>query len=209
MKEKLVSVLLVSLLVMASLTGCGNKNEEIEIVAQEITENETPLAENAVTDGQIIGEDAETELLTEENPATKFVLNTSDKDGNKCYVLTKLDYVVEDAGDGKKTYTINLNYTQEESKPFLLKVAAFDTSNLIIIKTFDDTDGETTEGEIKSDDKTYNYSAIVNKEIDKNGIVAKETLTLTVDSEYEGLGLWISAYEDKTYLGDEKRFEIK
>ena len=209
MKEKLVSVLLISSLIMAFITGCGNNNKEIEIVAQPVAESETPLAESAVTNGQLIEGTAETELLTEENPATKFVLNTTGEDGNKCYVLTKLDYVVEDTGDGKKTYTVNLNYTQEESKPFLLKVAAFDTSNLIIIKTFDDTDGETTEGEIKSDDKTYNYSAIVNKEIDKNGIVAKETLTLTVDSEYEGLGLWISAYEDKTYLGDEKRFEIK
>ena len=98
---------------------------------------------------------------------------------------------------------------QERRHILQIQVTAFDTAKLNIIKKFDDADGETTEGEIKTDDSTYNYCAVVNKETDDNGVVTKETLTLTVDSEYDNLGLWIVAYEDKTHLGDERRYEIK
>ena len=68
---------------------------------------------------------------------------------------------------------------------------------------------ETTEGTIKIDDASYDYTAIVEQETDENGVVAKETLTLIVDEGYDNLGLWVVAYQDKTHLGDEKRFEIK
>lgn len=68
---------------------------------------------------------------------------------------------------------------------------------------------ETTEGTIKIDDTSYDYTAIVEQETDENGVVTKETLTLTVDEGYDNLGLWVVAYQDKTHLGDEKRFEIK
>ena len=215
MKKKLVTALLVSSMVMASMTGCGNKSEESATTAQTVAESESPLSASVETTEASTEETSEAESSTEEKSGAEFatdkefVLSTVDEEGNPCDVQTSLDYVVEDDGAGKKTYTIDLTYTQEEPKPFLVKVTAFDTAKLNIIKKFDDADGETTEGEIKTDDNTYSYSAVVNKEADENGVVTKETLTLTVDSEYDNLGLWIVAYEDKTHLGDERRYEIK
>lgn len=215
MKKKLVAALLISSMVMASMAGCGNKSEEAVATTQTVAESEIPLAESAETTETSTEEISEAESSTEEKSGAEFatdkefVLNTADEEGNPCDVQTSLNYSVEDDGAGTKAYTIDLTYTQEEPKPFLVKVTAFDTAKLNIIKKFDDADGETTEGEIKTDDGTYNYSAVVNKEADENGVVTKETLTLTVDSEYDSLGLWIVAYEDKTHLGDERRYEIK
>lgn len=215
MKKKLVAALLIGSMVMASMTGCGNTSEEAATTAQTVAESASLLAASVETTEVSTEETSEAESSTEEKSGIEyatdkeFVLNTVDEDGNPCDVQTSLNYAVEDDGAGKKTYTIDLTYTQENQKPFLVKVTAFDTEKLNIIKKFDDADGDTAEGEIKTDDSTYNYSAVVNKETDDNGVVTKETLTLTVDSEYDNLGLWIVAYEDKTHLGDERRYEIK
>ena len=205
MKKKLVAALLIGSMVMASMTGCGNTSEEAATTAQTVAESASLLAASVETTEASTEEKSGIEYATDK----EFVLNTVDEDGNPCDVQTSLNYAVEDDGAGKKTYTIDLTYTQENQKPFLVKVTAFDTEKLNIIKKFDDADGDTAEGEIKTDDSTYNYSAVVNKETDDNGVVTKETLTLTVDSEYDNLGLWIVAYEDKTHLGDERRYEIK
>lgn len=211
MKKKLVAALLVSTMVLTSISGCGSNNEQNSAPVQ--TE-ETVSVE--VTTQTVSAEEAETvsETDTEEQKGSEysldkdFTLNTVDEEGNPCDVQASLDYTITDDGN-TKTYVIDLTYTQEDPKPFLVKITAFDTAKLNIIKKFDDSIGEATEGTIKIDDASYDYTAIVEQETDENGVVAKETLTLTIDEGYDNLGLWVVAYQDKTHLGDEKRFEIK
>ena len=211
MKKKLVAALLISTMVLTSISGCGNNNEQNSApVRTEETASVEETTQNVST------EETETtsETDTEEQKGSEysldkdFTLNTVDEEGTPCDVQTSLDYTITDDGN-TKTYVIDLTYTQEDPKPFLVKITAFDTAKLNIIKKFDDSIGETTEGTIKIDDTSYNYTAIVEQETDENGVVTKETLTLTVDEGYDNLGLWIVAYQDKTHLGDEKRFEIK
>ena len=211
MKKKLVAALLVSTMVLTSISGCGSNNEQNSAPVQ--TE-ETASVE--VTTQTVSTQEAETasQTDTEEQKGSEysldkdFTLNTVDEEGNPCDVQTSLDYTITDDGS-TKTYVISLTYTQEDPKPFLVKITAFDTAKLNIIKKFDDSIGETTEGTIKIDDASYDYTAIVEQETDENGVVVKETLTLTVDEGYDNLGLWVVAYQDKTHLGDEKRFEIR
>lgn len=211
MKKKLVAALLISTMVLTSISGCGSNDEQNSAPVQ--TEETASVEETTQT---VSTEETETtsETDTEEQKGSEysldkdFTLNTVDEEGNPCDVQTSLDYTITDDGN-TKTYVIDLTYTQEDPKPFLVKITAFDTAKLNIIKKFDDSIGETTEGTIKIDDTSYNYTAIVEQETDENGVVTKETLTLTVDEGYDNLGLWIVAYQDKTHLGDEKRFEIK
>ena len=211
MKKKLVAALLISTMVLTSISGCGSNDEQNSAPVQ--TEETASVEETTQT---VSTEETETtsETDTEEQKGSEysldkdFTLNTVDEEGNPCDVQTSLDYTITDDGN-TKTYVIDLTYTQEDPKPFLVKITAFDTAKLNIIKKFDDSIGETTEGTIKIDDTSYDYTAIVEQETDENGVVAKETLTLTVDEGYDNLGLWIVAYQDKTHLGDEKRFEIK
>ena len=204
MKKKLVVALLISSM-MACMAGCGNKSDEA-VTAQTVVESESTQ--------ETVEETSQAESSTEEKSGTEFaadkdfVLNTVDEEGNQCDIQTTLDYVINEE-DGKKTYIVTLTYAQEEQKPFLAKVTAFDTAKLNIIKKFDDATGEVTEGTINIDDNTYNYSAVVEKEVDEEGVMTKETLTLTIDAEYDSLGLWIVAYEDKTHFGAERRYEIK
>lgn len=211
MKKKLVAALLISTMVLTSVSGCGNNNEQNLSTVQ--TEESASVVETAQSLSTEEAEE-ETETTTQEQKGSEysldkdFTLNTVDEEGNPCDVQTSLDYTITDDGN-TKTYVIDLTYTQEDPKPFLAKITAFDTAKLNIIKKFDDSIGETTEGTIKIDDTSYNYTAVVEQETDENGVVTKETLTLTVDEGYDNLGLWIVAYEDKTHLGDEKRFEIK
>ena len=211
MKKKLVAALLISTMVLTSISGCGSNDEQNSAPVQ--TEETASVEETTQT---VSTEETETtsETDTEEQKGSEysldkdFTLNTVDEEGNPCDVQTSLDYTITDDGN-TKTYVIDLTYTQEDPKPFLVKITAFDTAKLNIIKKFDDSIGETTEGTIKIDDTSYDYTAIVEQETDENGVVAKETLTLTVDEGYDNLGLWVVAYQDKTHLGDEKRFEIK
>ncbi len=211
MKKKLVTALLISTMVLTSISGCGSNDEQNSAPVQ--TEETASVEETTQT---VSTEETETtsETDTEEQKGSEysldkdFTLNTVDEEGNPCDVQTSLDYTITDDGN-TKTYVIDLTYTQEDPKPFLVKITAFDTAKLNIIKKFDDSIGETTEGTIKIDDTSYDYTAIVEQETDENGVVTKETLTLTVDEGYDNLGLWIVAYQDKTHLGDEKRFEIK
>ena len=211
MKKKLVAALLISTMVLTSISGCGSNDEQNSAPVQ--TEETASVEETTQT---VSTEETETtsETDTEEQKGSEysldkdFTLNTVDEEGNPCDVQTSLDYTITDDGN-TKTYVIDLTYTQEDPKPFLVKITAFDTAKLNIIKKFDDSIGETTEGTIKIDDTSYNYTAIVEQETDEKGVVTKETLTLTVDEGYDNLGLWIVAYQDKTHLGDEKRFEIK
>lgn len=211
MKKKLVAALLISTMVLTSISGCGSNDEQNSAPVQ--TEETASVEETTQT---VSTEETETtsETDTEEQKGSEysldknFTLNTVDEEGNPCDVQTSLDYTITDDGN-TKTYVIDLTYTQEDPKPFLVKITAFDTAKLNIIKKFDDSIGETTEGTIKIDDTSYDYTAIVEQETDENGVVTKETLTLTVDEGYDNLGLWIVAYQDKTHLGDEKRFEIK
>lgn len=211
MKKKLVAALLISTMVLTSISGCGSNDEQNSAPVQ--TEETASVEETTQT---VSTEETETtsETDTEEQKGSEysldkdFTLNTVDEEGNPCDVQTSLDYTITDDGN-TKTYVIDLTYTQEDSKPFLVKITAFDTAKLNIIKKFDDSIGETTEGTIKIGDTSYDYTAIVEQETDENGVVTKETLTLTVDEGYDNLGLWIVAYQDKTHLGDEKRFEIK
>ena len=211
MKKKLVAALLISTMVLTSISGCGSNDEQNSAPVQ--TEETASVEETTQT---VSTEETETtsETDTEEQKGSEysldkdFTLNTVDEEGNPCDVHTILDYTITDDGN-TKTYVIDLTYTQEDPKPFLVKITAFDTAKLNIIKKFDDSIGETTEGTIKIDDTSYDYTAIVEQETDENGVVTKETLTLTVDEGYDNLGLWIVAYQDKTHLGDEKRFEIK
>ncbi len=211
MKKKLVAALLISTMVLTSISGCGSNDEQNSAPVQ--TEETASVEETTQT---VSTEETETtsETDTEEQKGSEysldkdFTLNTVDEEGNPCDVQTSLDYTITDDGN-TKTYVIGLTYTQEDPKPFLVKITAFDTAKLNIIKKFDDSIGETTEGTIKIDDTSYDYTAIVEQETDENGVVTKETLTLTVDEGYDNLGLWIVAYQDKTHLGDEKRFEIK
>lgn len=211
MKKKLVAALLISTMVLTSISGCGSNDEQNSAPVQ--TEETASVEETTKT---VSTEETETtsETDTEEQKGSEysldkdFTLNTVDEEGNPCDVQTSLDYTITDDGN-TKTYVIDLTYTQEDPKPFLVKITAFDTAKLNIIKKFDDSIGETTEGTIKIDDTSYDYTAIVEQETDENGVVTKETLTLTVDEGYDNLGLWIVAYQDKTHLGDEKRFEIK
>lgn len=211
MKKKLVAALLISTMVLTSISGCGSNDEQNSAPVQ--TEETASVEETTQT---VSTEETETtsETDTEEQKCSEysldknFTLNTVDEEGNPCDVQTSLDYTITDDGN-TKTYVIDLTYTQEDPKPFLVKITAFDTAKLNIIKKFDDSIGETTEGTIKIDDTSYDYTAIVEQETDENGVVTKETLTLTVDEGYDNLGLWIVAYQDKTHLGDEKRFEIK
>ena len=211
MKKKLVAALLISTMVLTSISGCGSNDEQNSAPVQ--TEETASVEETTQT---VSTEKTETtsETDTEEQKGSEysldkdFTLNTVDEEGNPCDVQTSLDYTITDDGN-TKTYVIDLTYTQEDPKPFLVKITAFDTAKLNIIKKFDDSIGETTEGTIKIDDTSYDYTAIVEQETDENGVVTKETLTLTVDEGYDNLGLWIVAYQDKTHLGDEKRFEIK
>lgn len=211
MKKKLVAALLISTMVLTSISGCGSNDEQNSAPVQ--TEETASVEETTQT---VSTEETETtsETDTEEQKGSEysldkdFTLNTVDEEGNPCDVQTSLDYTITDDGN-TKTYVIDLTYTQEDPKPFLVKITAFDTAKLNIIKKFDDSIGETTEGTIKIDDTSYDYTAIVEQETDENGVVTKETLTLTVDEGYNNLGLWIVAYQDKTHLGDEKRFEIK
>lgn len=211
MKKKLVVVLLISSMMATCMTACGSKSEEPATIAQTVEEATSPLAASVETTEEASEAESSTEEKTGTEYATEkdFVLHTVDEEGNPCDVQTSLDYEIADGEDGKKTYTVDLSYTQEEAKPFLVKVTAFDTAKLNIIKKFDDADGEMTEGTVSVDDNTYDFSATVNKEMDENGVVTKETLTLTVDAEYDSLGLWIVAYEDKTHCGEERRYEIK
>lgn len=211
MKKKLVAALLISTMVLTSISGCGSNDEQNSAPVQ--TEETASVEETTQT---VSTEETETtsETDTEEQKGSEysldkdFTLNTVDEEGIPCDVQTSLDYTITDDGN-TKTYVIDLTYTQEDPKPFLVKITAFDTAKLNIIKKFDDSIGETTEGTIKIDDTSYDYTAIVEQETDENGVVTKETLTLTVDEGYDNLGLWIVAYQDKTHLGDEKRFEIK
>lgn len=211
MKKKLVAALLISTMVLTSISGCGSNDEQNSAPVQ--TEETASVEETTQT---VSTEETETtsETDTEEQKGSEysldkdFTLNTVDEEGNPCDVQTSLDYTITDDGN-TKTYVIDLTYTQEDPKPFLVKITAFDTAKLNIIKKFDDSIGETTEGTIKIDDTSYDYTAIVEQETNENGVVTKETLTLTVDEGYDNLGLWIVAYQDKTHLGDEKRFEIK
>lgn len=211
MKKKLVAALLVSTMVLTSISGCGSNDEQNSTPVQ--TEEAASVEGTAPT---VSTEETETtsETDTEEQKGSEysldkdFTLNTVDEEGNPCDVQASLDYTITDDGN-TKTYVIDLTYTQEDPKPFLVKITAFDTTKLNIIKKFDDSIGEATEGTIKIDDASYDYTAIVEQETDENGVVAKETLTLTVDEGYDNLGLWVVAYQDKTHLGDEKRFEIK
>lgn len=211
MKKKLVAALLISTMVLTSISGCGSNDEQNSAPVQ--TEETASVEETTQT---VSTEETETtsETDTEEQKCSEysldknFTLNTVDEEGNPCDVQTSLDYTITDDGN-TKTYVIDLTYTQEDPKPFLVKITAFDTAKLNIIKKFDDSIGETTEGTIKIDDTSYDYTAIVEQETDENGVVTKETLTLTVDEGYDNLGLWIVAYQDKTHLGDEMRFEIK
>lgn len=211
MKKKLVAALLISTMVLTSISGCGSNDEQNSAPVQ--TEETASVEETTQT---VSTEETETtsETDTEEQKGSEysldkdFTLNTVDEEGNPCDVQTSLDYTITDDGN-TKTYVIDLTYTQEDPKPFLVKITAFDTAKLNIIKKFDDSIGEPTEGTIKIDDTSYDYTAIVEQETDENGVVTKETLTLTVDEGYDNLGLWIVAYQDKTHLGDEKRFEIK
>ena len=211
MKKKLVAALLISTMVLTSISGCGSNDEQNSAPVQ--TEETASVEETTQT---VSTEKTETtsETDTEEQKGSEysldkdFTLNTVDEEGNPCDVQTSLDYTITDDGN-TKTYVIDLTYTQEDPKPFLVKITAFDTAKLNIIKKFDDSIGETTEGTIKIDDTSYDYTAIVEQETDEYGVVTKETLTLTVDEGYDNLGLWIVAYQDKTHLGDEKRFEIK
>lgn len=211
MKKKLVAALLISTMVLTSISGCGSNDEQNSAPVQ--TEETASVEETTQT---VSTEETETtsETDTEEQKGSEysldkdFTLNTVDEEGNPCDVQTSLDYTITDDGN-TKTYVIDLTYTQEDPKPFLVKITTFDTAKLNIIKKFDDSIGETTEGTIKIDDTSYDYTAIVEQETDENGVVTKETLTLTVDEGYDNLGLWIVAYQDKTHLGDEKRFEIK
>lgn len=211
MKKKLVAALLISTMVLTSISGCGSNDEQNSAPVQ--TEETASVEETTQT---VSTEETETtsETDTEEQKGSEysldkdFTLNTVDEEGNPCDVQTSLDYTITDDGN-TKTYVIDLTYTQEDPKPFLVKITAFDTAKLNIIKKFDDSIGETTEGTIKIDDTSYDYTAIVEQETDENGVVTKETLTLAVDEGYDNLGLWIVAYQDKTHLGDEKRFEIK
>lgn len=211
MKKKLVAALLISTMVLTSISGCGSNDEQNSAPVQ--TEETASVEETTQT---VSTEETKTtsETDTEEQKGSEysldkdFTLNTVDEEGNPCDVQTSLDYTITDDGN-TKTYVIDLTYTQEDPKPFLVKITAFDTAKLNIIKKFDDSIGETTEGTIKIDDTSYDYTAIVEQETDENGVVTKETLTLTVDEGYDNLGLWIVAYQDKTHLGDEKRFEIK
>ena len=211
MKKKLVAALLISTMVLTSISGCGSNDEQNSAPVQ--TEETASVEETTQT---VSTEETETtsETDTEEQKGSEysldkdFTLNTVDEEGNPCDVQTSLDYTITDDGN-TKTYVIDLTYTQEDPKPFFVKITAFDTAKLNIIKKFDDSIGETTEGTIKIDDTSYNYTAIVEQETDENGVVTKETLTLTVDEGYDNLGLWIVAYQDKTHLCDEKRFEIK
>lgn len=211
MKKKLVAALLISTMVLTSISGCGSNDEQNSAPVQ--TEETASVEETTQT---VSTEETETtsETDTEEQKGSEysldkdFTLNTVDEEGNPCDVQTSLDYTITDDGN-TKTYVIDLTYTQEDPKPFLVKITAFDTAKLNIIKKFDDSIGETTEGTIKIDDTSYDYTAIVEQGTDENGVVTKETLTLTVDEGYDNLGLWIVAYQDKTHLGDEKRFEIK
>lgn len=211
MKKKLVAALLVSTMVLTSISGCGSNNEQNsapvqteETASVEVT-TQTVSTQEAETASQT---DTEEQKGSEYSSDKDFTLNTVDEEGNPCDVQTSLDYTITDDGS-TKTYVISLTYTQEDPKPFLVKITAFDTAKLNIIKKFDDSIGETTEGTIKIDDASYDYTAIVEQETDENDVVAKETLTLTVDEGYDNLGLWVVAYQDKTHLGDEKRFEIK
>lgn len=211
MKKKLVAALLISTMVLTSISGCSSNDEQNSAPVQ--TEETASVEETTQT---VSTEETETtsETDTEEQKGSEysldkdFTLNTVDEEGIPCDVQTSLDYTITDDGN-TKTYVIDLTYTQEDPKPFLVKITAFDTAKLNIIKKFDDSIGETTEGTIKIDDTSYDYTAIVEQETDENGVVTKETLTLTVDEGYDNLGLWIVAYQDKTHLGDEKRFEIK
>lgn len=211
MKKKLVAALLISTMVLTSISGCGSNDEQNSAPVQ--TE-ETASVEETTQTVSTAETETTSETDTEEQKGSEysldkdFTLNTVDEEGNPCDVQTSLDYTITDDGN-TKTYVIDLTYTQEDPKPFLVKITAFDTAKLNIIKKFDDSIGETTEGTIKIDDTSYEYTAIVEQETNENGVVTKETLTLTVDEGYDNLGLWIVAYQDKTHLGDEKRFEIK
>ena len=205
MKKKLVAALLISTMVLTSISGCGSNDEQNSAPVQ--TE-ETASVEETTQTVSTEETDTEEQKGSEYSLDKDFTLNTVDEEGNPCDVQTSLDYTITDDGN-TKTYVIDLTYTQEDPKPFLVKITAFDTAKLNIIKKFDDSIGETTEGTIKIDDTSYDYTAIVEQETDENGVVTKETLTLTVDEGYDNLGLWIVAYQDKTHLGDEKRFEIK
>ncbi len=210
MKKKLVAALLISTMAFTSISGCGSNNENTAATTQ------VEEAASSETTQDTSSEEAETEAetTTEEQKGAEyatdkdFTLNTVDEDGNPCDVQTSLDYTITDDGN-TKTYVIDLTYTQEDPRPFLVKITAFDTAKLNIVKKFDDAIGETTEGTIKIDDTSYQYTAVVDQETDENGVVTSQTLTLTVDEGYDNLGLWIVAYQDKTHLGDEKRYEIK
>ena len=109
MKKKLVAALLIGSMVMASMTGCGNTSEEAATTAQTVAESASLLAASVETTEASTEEKSGIEYATDK----EFVLNTVDEDGNPCDVQTSLNYAVEDDGAGKKTYTIDLTYTQE------------------------------------------------------------------------------------------------
>lgn len=104
MKKKLVAALLISTMVLTSISGCGNNNEQNSApVRTEETASVEETTQNVST------EETETtsETDTEEQKGSEysldkdFTLNTVDEEGNPCDVQTSLDYTITDDGNTK------------------------------------------------------------------------------------------------------------